>query len=72
MIYGICNWSICRIVGRVFSELFKLPEPINGSFAAPGALVVSRSGSFYISYSGQSSQAKAGVVELRRGASWKR
>jgi hypothetical protein len=64
IIYGVCNWSICRIAGRVFTQLFKLPEPINGSFAAPDALAVSPTGSFYISYSNQSSQVKAGIVEL--------
>jgi hypothetical protein len=63
-IYGICRWSVCRIAGRAFTELFKLPEPINEAFAAPDALAVSPSGSFYISYSDQSSQAKAGIVEL--------
>lgn len=63
-IYGICNWSICRIAGRMFTELFKLPELIDGAFGAPDALAVSPSGSFYISYSNQSSQVKAGIVEL--------
>jgi len=63
-VYGICRWSVCRIEGRAFTELFKLPEPIKGAFAAPDALAVSQSGSFYISYSDQSSQAKAGIVEL--------
>jgi len=63
-IYGICRWSVCLIAGRAFTELFKLPDPVNGAFAAPDALAVSPSGSFYISYSDQSSQAKAGIVEL--------
>ncbi len=63
-IYGICNWSVCRIAGRTFTKLFKLPEPVNGAFAAPDALAVSPSGSFYISGSDQSSPAKTGIVEL--------
>ena len=62
--YGICNWSVCRVAGRAFTELFKLPEPINGASAAPDAFAVSPSGSFYIAYSNQSSPAKAGIVEL--------
>ena len=62
--YGICNWSVCRIAGRAFTKLFKLPEPVNGAFAAPDALAVSPSGYFYISYSDQSSPAKTGIVEL--------
>jgi hypothetical protein len=63
-IYGICNWSICRIADGRFTDLFKLPEPIDGAFGAPDALAVSPSGSFYISYSNQSSPVKAGIVEL--------
>jgi hypothetical protein len=63
-IYGICNWSICRIAGGTFTDLFKLPEPIDGAFGAPDALAVSPSGSFYISYSDQSSPVRAGIVEL--------
>jgi hypothetical protein len=63
-IYGICNWWVCRVAGRGFTKVFKLPEPVNGAFAAPDAFAVSPSGSFYISYSDQSSQAKAGIVEL--------
>jgi hypothetical protein len=62
--YGICDWSVCRIAGRAFRQLFKLPEPVNGAFAAPDALAVSPSGSFYISYSDQSVPAKAGIIEL--------
>jgi len=41
-----------------------LPEPVTGAFAAPDALAVSVSGSFYIPYSDQSSPAKRGIVEL--------
>jgi hypothetical protein len=63
-IYGICNWSICRIAGGTFTDLFKLPEPIDGAFGAPDALAVSPSGSFYISYSDQSSPVRAGIVEV--------
>ncbi|HUC15558.1 MAG TPA: hypothetical protein VMS00_13995 [Acidimicrobiales bacterium] len=39
--YGICNWSVCRVEARAFTELFKLPEPVNGAFAAPDAFAVS-------------------------------
>lgn len=63
-IYGICDWQMCRISGHAVSQLFKLPEPVHGVFAAPDALAVSPSGSFYISYSDQSLPGKAGIVEL--------
>jgi hypothetical protein len=46
------------------TQLFKLPEPVNGVFAAPDALAVSPSETFYISYSDQSLPGKAGIVEL--------
>lgn len=62
--YGICDWQICHISGHHVAQLFKLPEPVDGVFAAPYALAVSPSGSFYISYSDQSLPGKAGVVEV--------
>ena len=64
VIYGLCDWDLCRISGRTVVQLFKLPEPVAGVFAAPDALAVSPSGTFYISYSDQSLPGKAGIVEL--------
>ena len=54
LVYGICDWDMCRISGQHVLELFKLPEPVRGVFAAPVALAVSPSSDFYISYSEQS------------------
>jgi hypothetical protein len=64
VVYGLCNWHMCRISGHMVTQLFKLPEPVNGVFAAPDALAVSPSETFYISYSDQSLPGKAGIVEL--------
>ena len=64
VIYGLCNWHMCRISGRDVTQLFKLPEPVKGVFGAPDALAISPSGTFYISYSDQSLPGKAGIVEL--------
>jgi hypothetical protein len=64
LVYGICDWDICRISGRHVWELFRLPEPVRGVFAAPVAPAVSPSGDFYMSYSDQSSTGVAGIVEI--------
>jgi hypothetical protein len=64
VIYGLCDWHMCRISGQRVTQLFELPEPVKGVFAAPDALAVSPSGTFYISYSDQSLPGKAGIVEL--------
>lgn len=63
-IYGICDWSMCRIQGDTFTPLFKLPTRVNGTFAAPAGLAISPTGAFYISYSSQSVPGRAGIVEL--------
>ena len=64
-IYGICQWMICRIQGHAFTRLFRLPTRIGGKFAAPDALAVSPTGSFYVAYSSQSAPTgTAGIVEL--------
>lgn len=60
-VYGICDWHMCRVSGQDISQLFTLPEPVSGAFAAPDALAVSPSGDFYISYSDQSLPPKAGI-----------
>jgi hypothetical protein len=64
VIYGLCDWHMCRISGQHVTQLFELPEPVKGVFAAPDALAVSPSGTSYISYSDQSLPGKAGIVEL--------
>ncbi|MGB9112027.1 MAG: hypothetical protein WCF24_04790 [Acidimicrobiales bacterium] len=63
-LFGICDWSICRITGSRFKGLFNLRTRINGSFAAPDALAVSPTGTFYISYSNQSTPLKTGIAEF--------
>lgn len=68
VLYGICNWAICRIDGTRVTQLFSLvgrfTKAVSGDFIAPCGLAVGPSGTFYLSYSDQSSRGHAGVLEL--------
>ena len=68
VLYGVCGWAICRIDGTTVTELFSLTgrftKAIPGDFVAPCGLAVGPGGTFYLSYSDQSSNGNAGVLEL--------
>jgi hypothetical protein len=69
-VFGVCDWAICRIDGTKVTQLFSLVDhftkAVPGDFIAPCGLAVGPTGTFYLSYSDQSSRGHAGVVELSK------